>query len=65
MIAKTKTIELDEFAAKFINGVNKGLRELVETTAAKGGSLVVGDGHGNSKSVPAKELLKNFPKENL
>jgi hypothetical protein len=62
MITQTKRAELDEFAEKILSGVNKALRELVENTAAKNGSLIIGDGHGNSKSVPAKELLDTFNK---
>jgi hypothetical protein len=64
MIAQTKT-ELDEFTKKIIDGVNKGLRKLVETSAANNRSLVVGDDNGGFKTVPAKELLKTLPKEEL
>ncbi len=65
MIVQTKSTELDEFAEKVLGGVNKALRKLVETSAAKGESLVVSDGKGNVKSVPAKELLKTLPKETV
>ena len=60
MIVQNKNAELGQFAKKILSGVNKALKELVETAAAKNDSLVVSDGKGNVKSVPAKELLKNF-----
>lgn len=62
MIVKTKA-DFDELAEKIIGGVNKALRELVETSAANNQSLVVGDDKGGFKTVPAKELLKTLPKE--
>jgi len=63
MIAQTKRTELDEFAKRVLYGVNKALRELVETSAVNDESLVVGDKDGSFKSVPAKELLKTLPKQ--
>ena len=63
MITPTKHADLDELGEKILYGVNKALRKLVETSAANNDSLVVSDGMGNVKSVPAKELLKNLPKE--
>ncbi len=60
MIVQTKDTELDEFAEKVLYGVNKALRKLVETSAANNESLVIGDGKGNVKSVPAKEILKTL-----
>ncbi|MFI5139095.1 MAG: hypothetical protein ACHQIM_14830 [Sphingobacteriales bacterium] len=63
MIAQTKSTDLDEFAEKVLYGVNKALRKLVETSAANNESLVISDGKGNVKSVPAKELLKTLPKQ--
>ena len=62
MIAQTENTELDEFSNKIISGVNKALRKLVETSAANNESLVISDGEGNVKSVPAKELLKTLSK---
>lgn len=62
MIAQTENAELDEFSNKIISGVNKALRKLVETSAANNESLVISDGEGNVKSVPAKELLKTLSK---
>ncbi|MDP9047804.1 MAG: hypothetical protein M3N14_06680 [Bacteroidota bacterium] len=60
MIAQTKNTDLDEFAEKILFGVNKALRKLVETSAANNKSLIISDGKGNVKSVPAKELLKTL-----
>ena len=60
MIIQSKSAELDDFAEKILGGVNKALKNLVETAAAKNDTLVVSDGNGNVKSVPAKELLRNF-----
>jgi hypothetical protein len=62
MTVQTKETDLDEFSSKIIKGVNKALRKLVETSAANDESLIVGDGKGGFKSVPAKELLKSQPK---
>lgn len=63
MIVQTKSTDLDEFAEKVLYGVNKALRKLVEKSAANNESLVISDGKGNVKSVPAKELLKTLPKQ--
>ena len=63
MIVQTKDIDLEEFAEKILFGVNKALRKLVETSAANNESMVISDGKGNVKSVPAKELLKTLPKQ--
>jgi hypothetical protein len=62
MIAHTKE-NFDELSNKIIEGVNKALRNLVETSAANDQSLIVGDDKGGFKSVPAKELLKTLPKQ--
>jgi hypothetical protein len=61
MIIQTKT-NFDELSDKIIEGVNKALRQLVETSAANNENLVVGDKNGGFKSVPAKELLKTLSK---
>ena len=63
MIVQTKSTELDEFAEKILYGVNKALRKLVETSAANNDNMVVSDGKGNVKTIPAKELLKKLPKQ--
>lgn len=60
MLIQTKT-DFDELSDKIIEGVNKALRKLVETSAANNQSLIVGDDNGGFKSVPAKELLKKLP----
>ena len=63
MITQTENPKLDELGEKLLYGINKALLKLVKATAAKDGTLVVSDGKGNPKHVPAKELLKNFPTE--
>jgi hypothetical protein len=55
--------DFDELSDKIVEGINKALRKLAETSAANDKSLVVGDGKGGFKSVPAKELLKTLPKQ--
>lgn len=60
MIINNENIEFEELSVKILGGINKALRQLVENTAAKDGTLVVGDGKGNPISVPAKELLKQL-----
>ncbi|WP_449435330.1 hypothetical protein [Pedobacter steynii] len=62
MIIKDNKTDLNELAANIINGVNKALRKLAESSAAKNESLIIGDKDGNVKSVPAKELLKTLSK---
>ena len=52
------------FSEKVLFGVQKALRKLAEETAAKGGSLVVKI-DGEIKDVPAKELLKTLPKQDV
>lgn len=56
-IAKT-----DDLAAKVIEGVNRAFRKLVEEAAANNETLVTGDIQGNSKFIPAKEVLKTLSK---
>ncbi len=62
MAVQNKT-DFDQLSIKIMNGVNKALRKLVETSAANNECLVVGDDKGGFKSVPAKELLKTLPKQ--
>lgn len=62
MIIKDNKTDLNELAANIINGVNKALRKLAESSAANNESLIIGDKDGNVKSVPAKELLKTLSK---
>jgi len=56
-----KRTDISELSEKVLQGLKKALRKLVETSAANNEELVVGDKHGNVKSVPAKDLLKNLP----
>lgn len=59
---KKPDIGLGEFSEKILSGVNKALRKLAESSAANNESLIVSDGKGNVKSVPAKELLEKLNK---
>lgn len=52
------------FADRVLYGVQKALRKLTEETALKGGSLVVKI-DGEIKEIPAKELLKTLPKQDV
>jgi hypothetical protein len=52
---------ISDLSDKVLKGLRKAFRKLVETSAANNRDLVVGDKHGNFKSVPAKDLLKNLP----
>jgi hypothetical protein len=56
-----KRVDISEFSEKVLKGLKKAFRKLVETSAANNEELVIGDKHGNFKSVPAKDLLKNLP----
>jgi len=60
MISINNPADFNELADKILYGVNKALRKMVETAAANNENLVVGDKEGNSRSFPAKELLKNL-----
>ena len=62
MIAKNKSDGSDEFTERIMAGINKALYQLVEKSAAKNDSLVIGDAKGNFKSVPAREILKTLSK---
>ena len=62
MIAKIESDGSDEFTERIMAGINKALYKLVETSAAKNESLVISDGKGHPKSVPAKEILKTLSK---
>jgi len=52
-----KTIYLDEFDEKLLEGLRKAIKKLVETSAKNDEDLVIGDKDGKIKSVPAKDLL--------
>jgi hypothetical protein len=56
--------DIAELSEKVLAGVQKALRKLVETNAANGEEMVVGDKDGNVRTVPAKDLLaklQNLP----
>lgn len=52
------------FSDRVLYGVQKALRKLTEETAIKGGSLVVKI-DGEIKEVPARELLKTLPEQDV
>ena len=59
-----KQIEFDAFSDMIIKGVRKANYKLVIVAAANNESLVTGDDQGNSKLIPAKEILEKFIAEN-
>lgn len=61
MITNNGTMDINEFAAKVMEGMKRANRKLVETAAANNESLIIGDKDGSFKAVPAKELLKTLP----
>ncbi len=60
--AKINDPELSEFSQKLIAGISKAVRKMAEAAAAKDDYLVVSDGKGHPRSVPAKDLLKELKK---
>lgn len=52
-----KSIYLDEFNEKLLEGLRKAMKKLVETSAKLDEELVIKDKDGKVKSVPAKDLL--------
>jgi len=54
-------VDISDLSEKVLRGLKKALRKLVETSAANNQELVVGDEHGNFKSLSAKDLMKNLP----
>ncbi|WP_413670058.1 hypothetical protein ACEN9X_09030 [Mucilaginibacter sp. Mucisp86] len=54
-------MDINELEAKVLKGMNIAIRKLVETSAEKGKSLIIGEIDGSFKVVPAKELLKTLP----
>jgi hypothetical protein len=55
-------MNIDELAAKVLEGVRKANQKLVEAAAANNESLIIGEKDGTFKSVPAKEILKTLSK---
>ncbi len=49
-----------ELGNKIKAGIQKALRKLVETSAAKNETLVISGPNGEVLIVPAKELLKKY-----
>ena len=56
--------EWDDLAERIIKGVRKANYKMAIVAAANDESLVIGDTKGNSKLVPAKEILENLIAEN-
>jgi hypothetical protein len=54
-------MDINELEARVLKGMNIAIRKLVETSAEKGRSLIIGEIDGSFKAVPAKELLKTLP----
>jgi hypothetical protein len=57
----SERVNISDLSDKVLRGLKKALRKLVETSAANNRELVIWDKHGNFKSVPAKDLLKDLP----
>ncbi|MEO3405973.1 hypothetical protein AAFN85_18820 [Mucilaginibacter sp. CAU 1740] len=58
---KTNNMDINELEAKVLKGMNIAIRKLVESSAEKGKSLIIGEIDGSFKAVPAKDLLKTLP----
>lgn len=61
MKTETDKMDINEFAAKVLEGMKRANRKLVEAAAANNESLIIGEKDGSFKAVPAKELLKTLP----
>lgn len=59
---ENKNANFAELSERLLQGIRKALRKLVETSAANGESLVIGDQDGKIKTIPAKDLLETLPK---
>lgn len=59
---ENKSTNFTELSEKLLQGIRKALHKLVETSAANGESLVIGDRDGKIKTIPAKDLLESLPK---
>jgi hypothetical protein len=57
-----KSIYLDDFSEKILDGMKKAIKKLVETSARNNEELVIRDKDGQIKSVPAKDLLHRVQK---
>ena len=57
-----KSIYLDEFSEKILEGMRKAIKKLVETRAKMDDELVIRDKDGQIKSVAAKDLLHTVEK---
>jgi len=52
-----KPLNIDDLSKKISQGLQKSIRRLVETKAAKDENLIVRDSKGRIKTVPAKKFL--------
>lgn len=59
---ESKNANFADLSEKLLQGIRKALRKLVETSAANGESLVIGDQDGKIRTIPAKDLLETLPK---
>ena len=54
---ENEIIDINELSEKVIEGMEKAIKKLVESSALKNEDLIIRDKDGNIKSVPAKDLL--------
>lgn len=54
---ENEIIDINELSEKVMEGMEKAIKKLVESSALKNEDLIIRDKDGNIKSVPAKDLL--------
>jgi hypothetical protein len=54
---ENEIIDINELSEKVMEGMEKAIKNLVESSALKNEELIIRDKDGNIKSVPAKDLL--------
>lgn len=54
---ENEIIDINELSEKVMEGMEKAIKKLVESSALKNEELIIRDKDGNIKSVPAKDLL--------
>jgi hypothetical protein len=59
---ENRSTHINELSERLLQGIRKALYKLVETSAANGESLVIGDKDGKIKTVSAKDLLSQLQK---
>lgn len=45
---------------KIVVGVNKAVKNMIEESALRDESIVIGEKNGQARRIPAKELLKSL-----